>query len=61
MPRLEELDVDGAIQEAASKVDASRASFLRKAGVGAGAFALSGAALLGSLALHRRLITATTN
>lgn len=50
VPRLEELDVDGAIQEAASKMDASsRASFLRKAGVGAGAVALSGT-LLGSLA-----------
>ncbi len=43
LPRLDELDVDGAIQEAAAKVDASsRASFLRKAGVGAGAVALSG-------------------
>ena len=50
LPPLDELDVDGAIQEAASKVDASsRASFLRKAGVGAGAVALSGT-LLGSLA-----------
>jgi hypothetical protein len=50
VPSVEELDVDGAIQEAASKVDPStRASFLRKAGVGAGALALGGT-LLGSLA-----------
>ena len=50
LPPVEELDVDGAIQEAASKVDPStRASFLRKAGVGAGALALGGT-LLGSLA-----------
>ena len=49
LPRLEELDVDGAIQEAAARVDPStRASFLRKAGVGAGA-AVLGATFLGSL------------
>ncbi|MBA3583892.1 MAG: ferritin-like domain-containing protein [Gemmatimonadetes bacterium] len=47
LPRLEELDVDGAIQEAAAKVDAStRASFLRKAGVG-GAALVGGGILLG--------------
>jgi hypothetical protein len=40
---LEEVDVDGAIQEAASKVDgATRASFLRKAGIGAGAVMFGG-------------------
>ncbi len=38
LPSLEELDQDGAIREAAEKVDGdTRASFLRKAGVGAGA------------------------
>ena len=38
LPNLEELDVDGAIRETASKVDGdTRASFLRKAGLGAGA------------------------
>jgi hypothetical protein len=43
------LDVDGAIQETAEKVDgATRASFLRKAGVGAGAV-LGGGALMGLL------------
>lgn len=50
LPPLEKLDVDGAIQEAASKVAPStRASFLRRAGVGAGALALGGT-FLGSLA-----------
>jgi len=44
LPELEELDVDGAIRETASKVDgATRASFLRKAGLGVGAVAGSGA------------------
>ncbi len=43
-PSLEELDVDGAVREAADKVDGdTRASFLRKAGVGAGAIAGGGA------------------
>jgi hypothetical protein len=46
---LEEVDVDGAIQETASKVDPhTRASFLRKAGLGIGMIAGSGA-ILGSL------------
>ena len=43
LPPLEELDRDGAIQEAAEKVDPfTRASFLRKAGVGAGAVVAAG-------------------
>jgi len=47
--RLEELDVDGAIQETADQVDPfTRASFLRKAGVGVGAVA-GGGAVLGAL------------
>jgi hypothetical protein len=41
---LDELDVDGAIQETAEKVDAhTRTAFLRKAGIGAGALIGSGA------------------
>lgn len=49
LPGLEELDVDGAIQEAAAKVDPeTRASFLKKAGIGAGAVIGSGA-MLGAL------------
>ncbi|MBA3842794.1 MAG: ferritin-like domain-containing protein [Actinobacteria bacterium] len=50
---LEEVDVDGAIQEAAEKVDgATRASFLKKAGIGAGAVMFGGgvAAALPALA-----------
>ena len=44
LPPLEELDRDGAIQEAAEKVDpVTRAAFLRKAGVGAGAVVGMGA------------------
>ncbi|HZP74432.1 MAG TPA: ferritin-like domain-containing protein [Gaiellaceae bacterium] len=44
LPQLEELDVDGAIREAASKVDgATRAAFLKKAGLGAGAVVAGGA------------------
>jgi len=44
LPKLEVLDVDGAIREAADKVDGdTRAAFLRKAGVGAGAVLGSGA------------------
>ena len=44
LPQLEELDVDGAIREAASKVDgATRAVFLKKAGLGAGAVVAGGA------------------
>ncbi len=44
LPRLEELDVDGAIRETADKVDGqTRAAFLKKAGVGAGAVLGSGA------------------
>ena len=47
--KLEELDVDGAIQETAEKVDGdTRASFLRKAGVGVGAVA-AGCAVFGVL------------
>jgi rubrerythrin len=47
--RLEELDVDGAIQETADQVDPfTRASFLRKAGVGVGAVA-GGGAVFGAL------------
>jgi hypothetical protein len=47
--RLEELDLDGAIQETASKVDShTRGAFLRSAGIGIGAIAGSGA-LLGAL------------
>ena len=49
LPKLEELDVDGAIREAASKVDGdTRAAFLRKAGIGAGTV-LGGSAVLGAL------------
>jgi hypothetical protein len=49
LPDLEELDVDGAIRETASKVDGpTRAAFLRRAGVGAGAV-LGSSALLGAL------------
>ncbi len=44
LPAVEVLDQDGAIQEAAAKVDPeTRASFLRKAGVGVGALAVGGA------------------
>jgi hypothetical protein len=44
LSQLEELDVDGAIQETGSKVDGhTRGSFLRKAGIGAGALVGSGA------------------
>ena len=47
--KLEELDTDGAIQEAAGDVDPdTRAVFLRKAGIGLGAVAGSGA-LVGAL------------
>jgi hypothetical protein len=49
LPTLEELDVDGAIREAASKVGgATRAGFLKKAGVGAGAV-VGGGAIMGLL------------
>jgi hypothetical protein len=42
--KLEEFDLDGAIQETASKVDPqTRASFLKKAGIGVGAIAGSSA------------------
>ena len=44
LPPLEKLDVDGAIQEAAEKVaPETRASFLRKVGVGVGSVTLGGA------------------
>lgn len=47
--KLEEIDADGAIQELGDKVDgATRASFLRKAGIGAGAL-IGGGALLGAV------------
>ena len=47
--KLEELDTDGAIQETAGEVDPdTRAAFLRKAGIGLGAVAGSGA-LVGAL------------
>jgi hypothetical protein len=46
LPPLEELDRDGAIQEAAERVDpTTRAAFLMKAGIGAGAVLGSGAVL----------------
>jgi hypothetical protein len=49
LPELGEFDVDGAIREAAEKVDGdTRAAFLRKAGVGAGAV-IGGGALFGAL------------
>jgi hypothetical protein len=48
LPGLEVLDQDGAIREAAEKVDGNtRASFLRKAGVGVGAV-IGGSAFLGA-------------
>jgi len=43
LPKLEELDVDGAIREAVANVGDTRGSFLRKAGLGAGALAGSSA------------------
>jgi hypothetical protein len=44
LPKLEELDVDGAIREAASNVGGdTRAAFLKKAGIGAGAVVAGGA------------------
>jgi hypothetical protein len=49
LPKLEELDVDGAIREAASKVGGdTRAAFLRKAGIGAGTV-IGGSAFLGAV------------
>jgi hypothetical protein len=49
LPSLEELDTDGAIQEAAAKVDGdTRGAFLRKAGIGAGAL-IGGGAFFGAL------------
>lgn len=49
LPSLEELDQDGAIQEVAEQVDGdTRASFLRKAGLGTGAV-LGGGAIAGVL------------
>jgi hypothetical protein len=48
-PKLEELDVDGAIREAAATVDGNtRAAFLRKAGIGAGTV-IGGSAFLGAM------------
>ena len=44
LPKLDELDRDGAIQEAAEKVDPeTRGSFLKKAGLGVGALAATSA------------------
>ena len=44
LPVVEELDRDGAIRETAAKVDpGTRASFLKKAGIGVGALAFGGA------------------
>ncbi|MBA3246131.1 MAG: ferritin-like domain-containing protein [Actinobacteria bacterium] len=44
LPKLEELDKDGAIQEAAAKVDPeTRSTFLKKVGIGAGTLAVGGA------------------
>lgn len=44
LPKLEELDVDGALRETASKVDPqTRGSFLKKAGIGVGALAATSA------------------
>ena len=49
LPKLEELDVDGAIREAASKVGGdTRAAFLKKAGIGAGAV-VAGSAFAGAI------------
>jgi rubrerythrin len=49
LPALDVLDSDGAIQETAERIDGdTRASFLRKAGLGAGAVLGSGA-LMGAL------------
>jgi hypothetical protein len=49
LPKLEELDLDGAIREAAAKVDGNtRAAFLRKAGIGAGTV-IGGSAFLGAM------------
>ena len=46
---LEDVDRDGAIQEAAAQVDPlTRASFLKKAGVGAGAV-VGGGVLMGAI------------
>ncbi len=47
--KLEELDVDGAIQETASKVEGhTRTAFLRKAGIGLGAV-VAGGGVIGAL------------
>jgi hypothetical protein len=49
LPSLHELDTDGAIQEAAANVDPqTRASFLKKAGIGVGALA-AGSAFAGAI------------
>jgi rubrerythrin len=54
LPSLEELDKDGAIQEAAERLDGeTRATFLRKAGIGAGAIIAGGAFAGGLPALAR--------
>jgi hypothetical protein len=46
--KLEDLDVDGALQETAAAAGDTRGSFLRKAGLGAGAL-VGGGAFLGAL------------
>ncbi len=44
LPPLHELDRDGAIDEAADRIDPdTRAAFLKKTGVGLGAIAMGGA------------------
>jgi hypothetical protein len=49
LPSLDELDLDGAIREAAEKVDGdTRGAFLRKAGLGAGAL-IGGGAFMSAL------------
>ena len=62
--KLEEVDVDGAIQETGSKVPAStRAAFLQRAGIGLGAV-VGGGALLGALpelALRCRVVETRTS
>jgi Ferritin-like domain len=60
LPSLEELDVDGAIRETAERVDGdTRAAFLRKAGLGAGAVIGSGA-FFGTLPAIAGAVTRST-
>jgi hypothetical protein len=48
LPRLEELDLDGAIGETAERAEETRGAFLRKAGIGLGAVA-AGSAVAGAV------------